>query len=108
MGGDFGPSVTVPAALAVLRKHESLRLVLVGDEQQIKPLLQGLPAQQSERLEIMHTGVRISNQARPDSILRSYRDSSMYLAVDQVRLGHADACVSAGNTGALLIAGYLR
>jgi phosphate acyltransferase len=105
MGGDFGPPVTVPAALAVLRKHESLRLVLVGDEQQIKPLLRGLPAQQSERLEIMHTGVRISNQSRPDSILRSYRDSSMYLAVDQVRLDHADACVSAGNTGALLIAG---
>lgn len=105
MGGDSGPSVTVPAALAVLRKHQSLRLLLIGDEQQINPLLQGLPFQLSERLTLMHTQVRISNQARPDSILRSFRDSSMFLAVDQVRLGHADACVSAGNTGALLIAG---
>jgi phosphate acyltransferase len=105
MGGDYGPPVTVPAALAVLRKHDSLHLKLIGDEQQIKTLLRSLPADLQNRLEILHTAVAISSKARPDSILRSQRDSSMFLAIDQVRLGHADACVSAGNTGALLLGG---
>ena len=105
MGGDFGPPVTVPAALKALRRHSGLRLYLVGDQQKIAPYLRDLATDERQRLEVLHTEMIISNQARPDSILRSYRDSSMYLAVDLVREGTADACVSAGNTGALLLAG---
>jgi|SRR5690554_4114980 len=105
MGGDFGPPVTVPAAVKALRRHPGLRLYLVGDQQKITPFLQGLAADEQQRLEVLHTEMVISNQARPDSILRSYRESSMYLTVDLVRQGVADACVSAGNTGALLLAG---
>lgn len=105
MGGDFGPPVTVPAALAVLATHPSLHLSLIGDEQQITPLLASVSAGNAERIEIVHTCVAISSHARPDSVLRGNRDSSMFIAVDRVRQGLADACVSAGNTGALLMAG---
>lgn len=105
MGGDFGPPVTVPAALKALRKHPGLHLYLVGDQQKIAPYLHGVTADERRRLELLHTEMIISNHARPDSILRSYRESSMYLAVDLVRQGIVDACVSAGNTGALLLAG---
>lgn len=105
MGGDVGPPVTVPAALAVLATHQPLHLTLVGDEQQITPLLASVSASHAERIEIVHTSVAISSHARPDSVLRGNRDSSMFIAVDRVRQGLADACVSAGNTGALLMAG---
>ncbi len=105
MGGDFGPPVTVPAALAVLATHPSLHLSLIGDEQQITPLLASVSAGNAERIEIVHTCVAISSHARPDSVLRGNRDSSMFIAVDRLRQGLADACVSAGNTGALLMAG---
>lgn len=105
MGGDFGPPVTVPAALKVLASHQSLCLTLVGDQQQITPLLASLPASNARRIDIMHTDVAISSHARPDSVLRGNRDSSMFIVVDQVRQCLANACVSAGNTGALLMAG---
>lgn len=111
MGGDFGPPVTVPAAFAALAKHPSLHLTLIGDEPQIKSLISPITASTAERVdtagrvEIIHTDVAVSAQARPDSILRGNRDSSMFIAVDRVRQGLADACVSAGNTGALLMAG---
>lgn len=105
MGGDYGPPVTVPAALKALRRHPGLRLYLVGDQHRIAPFLQGAAADERQRLELLHTEMIISNQARPDSILRSHRESSMYHAVDLVRKGAANACVSAGNTGALLLAG---
>lgn len=105
MGGDYGPPVTVPAALAVLIKHHTLRLTLVGDEHQIRPLLSSISANHSARVNIMHTDVVITAHSRPDSVLRGNRDSSMFVAVNQVREGLADACVSGGNTGALLMAG---
>jgi glycerol-3-phosphate acyltransferase PlsX len=97
--------VTVPAALAALKVRPFLRLTLIGDERQIKPLLSSVPAFIFDRIDIVHTDVAISSQDRPDSVLRGNRDSSMFLAIDQIRQGLADACVSAGNTGALLMAG---
>lgn len=105
MGGDSGPSVTVPASIRALRRHDSLRLVLVGDSSRIEPHLVKLTAEERSRIDLLHTDSVVSNQARPDSVLRHGRQSSMFLAVDQVRAGAADACISAGNTGALLFAG---
>lgn len=105
MGGDTGPSVTVPACISALRRHTSLSLVMVGDQSRIQPHLLNLTAEERSRIEVLHTDRVISNQSRPDSILRAGRQSSMFLAVEQVQSGAADACVSAGNTGALLLAG---
>ena len=102
MGGDFGPSVAVPAALSVVARQPCVDLLLVGDERQIKPHLQSAPADQLSRIEILHTPDSLSNLIKPESALRGHRTSSMYLAVDQLRQQQASACVSAGNTGALM------
>lgn len=105
MGGDYGPSVAVPAALKSLTAHPELSLVLVGDVAEIEPYLRGLPDNLRERLEISHTAVSMENNSKPESVLRQFKDSSMYRAVTMVKDSTVDACVSAGNTGALLLTG---
>ena len=105
MGGDFGPSVTVPAALRALAAHDDLALILLGDQAQINAQLSGVDSRLLQRLEIIHTSVCVENDSKPESILRKSKESSMFLAVNLVHEGRADACVSAGNTGALLLAG---
>lgn len=104
MGGDFGPSITVPAALDVMSRHPRLELVLVGDASKIEPLLNAGSADR-QRVEILHCKQAISSDDKPEGILRRGRESSMFLAIEQVQKQSADACVSAGNTGALLLAG---
>ncbi len=105
MGGDFGPSVTVSAALRALAAHDDLALILLGDQAQIDAQLSGVDSRLMQRLEIIHTSVCVENDSKPESVLRKPKESSMFLAVNLVREGRADACVSAGNTGALLLAG---
>jgi len=101
MGGDHGASVCVPAALAMLKDNPDLRIVLVGREEQIQPLLNG----NSERLSIVHADEVVGMDERPAEALRKKKDSSMRVAINQVKEGLADACVSAGNTGALMATG---
>jgi len=105
MGGDFGPSVTVPAALDFLRLNAEAILLLVGDTVRIAPLLEKLDSSALQRIEVVHTSVRVLNASHPADALRNLKDSSMYLAVNLVKDRNADACVSAGNTGALLMIG---
>lgn len=105
MGGDYGPPVTIPAAIDALRQHAELHLILTGCLPDIEPYLKPLPDELRQRLSVVNAKQVISNHDRPDSILRTFRDSSMFSAVDLVHQGLADACVSAGNTGALLLAG---
>ncbi|MDF1623906.1 MAG: phosphate acyltransferase PlsX [Pseudohongiella nitratireducens] len=104
MGGDFGPSITVPAALDVMSRHPRLELVLAGDASKIEPLLEANKADR-QRIEVLHCKQTISSDDKPEGILRSGRGSSMFLAIEQVQKQLAGACVSAGNTGALLLAG---
>jgi glycerol-3-phosphate acyltransferase PlsX len=104
MGGDSGPSVTVPACLSILRRHSSVSLLLVGDEPQIRMHLGNLPLAQLSRIRIIHTPAVFADELRPDNILRSGRQTSLFLAVEQVRSKIAQACISAGNTGALMLA----
>lgn len=102
MGGDHGPRVTVPASLAVLRQTPSLRLVLVGQESLIRPLLSRLTAEESSRVDILHTDEVVLMDDKVAVALRNKRNSSMRLAINLVQEGKAHACVSAGNTGALM------
>jgi glycerol-3-phosphate acyltransferase PlsX len=102
MGGDFGPRVTVPASLAVLREYPSLRLTLVGDESQISPLLSGLSATERDRLSLLHTTEVVTMDDKVAVALRQKRQSSMRLAINLVHDKSVQACVSAGNTGALM------
>ncbi len=102
MGGDHGPSVIVPAALSVLRAEPSLHVVLVGRQEIIAPLVGAAAAAFGERLKLHDATQIVTMDERPQDALRKKKDSSMRVAIDLVKSGHADACVSAGNTGALM------
>ena len=102
MGGDHGPGVVVPAALSVLAANEEIELILVGDRDTIESELRHKRARPFERLQIRHASQRVEMDELPSQALRTKRDSSMRVAVNLVKEGSAHACVSAGNTGALM------
>lgn len=100
MGGDHGPQVVVPAAVDFLRNDSEVRLILVGREEAIRPHLGG--AELDERLSIHPASEVVEMHDLPSKALRGKKDSSMRVALNLVHQGVADACVSAGNTGALM------
>ncbi|MEI2772093.1 MAG: phosphate acyltransferase PlsX [Candidatus Competibacter sp.] len=103
MGGDIGPDAVVPAALRVLRTAgDSLRLILVGQEDVLSSQLVRNKAKGDPRLLIRHASQLVSMDESPAQALRAKKDSSMRVAINLVKQGEADACVSAGNTGALM------
>lgn len=99
-GGDHGISVIVPAALAYLKQNSDVELILVGREEAIRPLLPA--AEPPARLSIHPASQEVDMDELPSRALRGKKDSSMRVAIDLVKAGTADACVSAGNTGALM------
>jgi phosphate acyltransferase len=100
MGGDHGPSVTVPAALRFLADHPAARLILVGREEEVRLQLGGQAGE--PRLRVVHASEVVGMDESPAIALRNKKDSSMRVAINLVKNGDADACVSAGNTGALM------
>ncbi|MFJ5406491.1 phosphate acyltransferase PlsX [Pectobacterium punjabense] len=102
MGGDFGPCVTVPAALQALASNPALNLLLVGDPAAITPLLAKVDSDLLSRLEIVPAESVIASDARPSQAIRASRGTSMRIALELIKDGRAQACVSAGNTGALM------
>ncbi|VAW77103.1 Phosphate:acyl-ACP acyltransferase PlsX (EC 2.3.1.n2) [hydrothermal vent metagenome] len=102
MGGDHGSSVVLPAALQFLKKRSDFGLMLVGDQQIIETELAKLGASVGERLVIQHASQCVEMDELPSKALRFKKDSSMRVAINMVKEGRAQACVSAGNTGALM------
>ena len=102
MGGDHGLGVVVPAALDALRGNSRLRVILVGDQEQIETAVADWPAALRARAEIQHASQVVTMDEPPSQALRGKKDSSMRVAINLVKEGRADACVSAGNTGALM------
>jgi len=102
MGGDHGPHVTIPAALKALAQDSSLNIVLVGLEDAIQAELKALNAQASPRLRIHPSTQVVAMDELPQSAMKNKKDSSMRVAINLVKTGEALACVSAGNTGALM------
>ena len=103
MGGDFGPSETVPAAAQALSLLPKLNILLVGDQNQLVPLLQQHTLSSHPRLHLVHASQSVSMAERPVIALRNKTDSSMRVMLELVSSGRAQACVSAGNTGALMV-----
>ncbi|HQS38341.1 MAG: phosphate acyltransferase [Methylotenera sp. 24-45-7] len=102
MGGDHGPHVTVPAALQALKSDEQLNVVLVGLTDAIEAELKAHKAITSPRLRIHHASEVVTMDESPQSALKNKKDSSMRVAINLVKSGEANACISAGNTGALM------
>lgn len=102
MGGDHGPHVTVPAALKALEADDQLNIVLVGLQDAIEAELKTRKMTTSSRLRIHHASEVVTMDESPQSALKNKKDSSMRVAINLVKSGEANACVSAGNTGALM------
>jgi glycerol-3-phosphate acyltransferase PlsX len=101
MGGDYGPRSSIPAAVRAVNTHENLTLILCGNEKVINKHLLSLDSNNHPRLKIHHCSEVVTNACDPASAVRSKKDSSMRIALDLVKSGEAQACVSSGNTGAL-------
>lgn len=102
MGGDHGPAVVVPAAVHILRNRPELKLILVGDQDVLRQQLKALNVTENDQLVIHHTSQQVMMDEQPALALRFKKDSSMRVAINMVKEGTAQACVSAGNTGALM------
>ncbi len=102
MGGDHGPRVTVPAALAFQARLADVEIVLVGLRDALESELAARGARPGPRLRVHHASEVVAMDEPPAQAMRNKKDSSMRVAVDLVKSGEAHACVSAGNTGALM------
>jgi glycerol-3-phosphate acyltransferase PlsX len=102
MGGDYGPSVVVPSAVHVLKEKSELSVILVGDTDRIQDELASIKNAPHARIEIQHASQVVEMDDLPSQALRNKKDSSMRVAINLVKEGAAQACVSAGNTGALM------
>src|SRR5690554_2229363 len=102
MGGDFGPRLVVSACVKSLQEHPKLHLVLVGESEKIESILAQYPQTDRSRLSVQHASECISMADLPAFALRHKPDSSMRIALQLLRDKQVQACVSAGNTGALM------
>lgn len=100
MGGDNAPKAIVEGAMEAVSKVKDLEITLVGNEKQIKPFLKN-----EERIHILHTKEVVSGDDEPMRVVRTKKTSSLVLTAKEVKEKRADACISAGNTGALVVSG---
>lgn len=100
MGGDHAPKEIVLGAMKAVEKFEDIHITLIGDKNKINTYLTN-----SERIEIIHTDEMILGTDEPVRAVKRKKNSSMILSAQRVADGLADACISAGNTGALMAAG---
>ncbi|MCG6199952.1 phosphate acyltransferase PlsX [Psychromonas antarctica] len=103
MGGDLGPHIPLLGAAKSLLLHPELFLLIVGNQSQLLPLLKKYKLLEHPRLSFIHAEHFISMEDNPIYALRHTSGSSMHIALDLVAQGQADACVSSGNTGALML-----
>jgi glycerol-3-phosphate acyltransferase PlsX len=102
MGGDHGPSVTIPAAISFLKQEPEVELILVGREELLRAELKKHHGHQHTRLSVKNATEVVAMDDPVEVALRRKKDSSMRVAIELVKDGTANACVSAGNTGALM------
>ncbi|MEJ1158610.1 phosphate acyltransferase PlsX [Prosthecomicrobium sp. N25] len=102
MGGDAGPRVIIPGADLVLERRPDIRFLIYGDTAVVAPLVESHPRLKAAS-KLVHTDVVVRMDDKPSQALRAGRwKSSMWKAIEAVKAGEAQACVSAGNTGALM------
>ncbi len=101
LSGDLGAEVVVRAAASTLQKHTGLELLLVGDRDELDDLINRIVGHEP-RMRVVHATEIVAMSDAPTDAVRKKKDSSMRVAIDLVKSGEAQACVSAGNTGALM------
>ena len=102
MGGDHGPSVIIPALMKVVTRRTDVRFLIYGRVEDVRPVLDRYP-KVAEVSELIHCEISVRMDDKPSQALRHGRwKSSMWKAIEAVKAGQAEACISAGNTGALM------
>ncbi len=104
-GGDQGLAVSVPASLAALKADPGLEICLVGNERELEKSLSGFDPEHLDRLDVHPAATELASDAKPADVLRRGRESSMWKAFERVASGQASACVSCGNTSAMMVTG---
>lgn len=107
MGGDNAPHEICKGAIDACRAFPDLEVVLTGDEETIRPHLGAAPSDIRSRIGVVHAPERIEMDEQPAVAIRRKRNSSLRVAMEMVRSGEAQGCVSAGNTGAIVAGGVL-
>jgi len=107
MGGDHGPPVTVSAVAKVIQSHPHVKFLLFGQSQELHFWLKQLRLSEHPRISVIASHDDVAMDDKPAVALKNKRQSSMRLALESVRDGRANACVSAGNTGALMALGRM-
>jgi glycerol-3-phosphate acyltransferase PlsX len=102
MGGDHGLSVVIPACIRAAKKNPDLKIILVGVQDKVSAALKKHGILSSSQFSIVHASEVVTMDDLPSHALRNKKDSSMRIAINLVKEGRANACVSAGNTGALM------
>jgi glycerol-3-phosphate acyltransferase PlsX len=102
MGGDHGLKIVIPACVRAARHNPNLKLLLVGDQSQINTHLKKSGLANSSQFSVIHASEVVAMDELPSHAMRNKKDSSMRVAINLVKEGRAQACVSAGNTGALM------
>lgn len=102
MSGDLGAVTAVEAAVSAVRRYDDLSVVLVGDRDILEPLLKDSALTGRKRLSVQHASEVVTMEDAPAQAMRTKKDSSMRVAINLVKEGSAQACVSCGNTGALM------
>lgn len=105
MGGDVGPRLIVPSVARVLRDHPHVSCRLYGDGPTLEGLVASLDREIRDRIRVHHASQQVGMDDGPATALRHKRDSSLWLALEALSRGEASACVSAGNTGAIMAMG---
>ena len=106
MGGDRGPHVFFPAIVRALQTHSKLSFILCGDEPALSRIKNTLPSELSSRVKYKVCSQTVDMNIKPTTALRQMKDSSMRVALNLIQSEEADACVSSGNTGALMAMAY--
>jgi glycerol-3-phosphate acyltransferase PlsX len=107
MGGDHAPQEICKGAVLACKEFEDLEMILTGDEDKIKPCIHGASSDVLNRIRIVHATEVITMDEQPATAIRKKRDSSMRVAMEMVRAGEAQGCLSAGSTGAVVAGGVL-
>ena len=105
MGGDLGPQVTVPASLAFLKNNPSISITFFGDSKRITDQIASCPDSKiisDDRFKVFHCTSSVSMAEKPSFSVRNQKKSSMWEALESLKAGTTDACISAGNTGSLM------
>ncbi len=100
MGGDNSPRVVIEGLALATKKNPDIKFLVFGDTDKVMPILNQFP-QLKNVCEVRHTSEMVHNEDKPSHVIRN-KNTSMYMAIDAVRRGEAQAVVSAGNTGALM------